>query len=381
MDRVAIVGIGMSTLEKKKSRMNYAELIYPVVTAALDDAGLAITDIDNIITTSNDFWDGRTISCMATGDASGSYDRNISAVEGDGAFGIFYAMCRILSGSYKTTLVTAYSKGSESISNLITNACFDPIWARELGLDMVSACALQARRYLNRYGVSEEECAQVTVKNRGNGLANPNAHLGMKLTVDEVMKSRPIAKPLKLHDCSPISDGACALVLANEAAAKKLKKPPVWLSGVGFCADAYQLGDRDLSECAALKDAAGRAYKMAGIKDPGKEIDLAEIYDAFSYQELMWTEGLGFAAPGGGGKLVASGATAKGGRLPVNASGGLLSGHAVIAAGMYRVAEAARQIRGEAGAMQVDKKVNRALAHGVNGLCGQSHIVWILGRS
>ncbi len=381
MDRVAIVGIGYTKIEAAKKSQNYTEMVYEAVKNALEDAGAGIDDIDNVVNTTNDFWDGWTISCMPVGGASGGADKNISGVEGDGAFGAFYMMCRVMSGNYGTGIITAHSKGSEGeeVAHVITNASFDPIYARSLGADMTSACALQARKYMNKYGISEEECAQVSVKNLGNALVNPAAQQAMKITVDDVMKSEKISEPLKQLDCSPISDGAVCLILANEERAKKFKNKPVWMKGVGFCSDAYQLGDRDLAECKQLEIAAQKAYKMAGIKDPRKEIDVAEICDAYSYQEIMWTEGLGLCGKGEGGKLVTSGATAKGGDIPVNPSGGLLSGHPYIAAGMYRLAEAARQIRGEAGGMQVKDDVKIALAHGVNGLAGQSHCVWILG--
>jgi len=132
MERVAIVGMGQTKIEASKESVNYPELVYEAVRLALEDAGVGIEEIDNVITTSNDFWDGRTISCMPVGGVSGGYDKNISCVEGDGTFGAFYGACRILSGSYGTTLVTAHSKGSESrqIAHLITNAAFDPIHAR-----------------------------------------------------------------------------------------------------------------------------------------------------------------------------------------------------------------------------------------------------------
>ena len=381
MERVAIVGIGQTKHEARKKEVNFAELVYEAVNNALKDAGIGIGEIDNVVTTCNDFWDGRTISSMATGDVSGARGKNVSVVEGDGTFGAFYGLTRILSGAYGTTLVTAYSKGSESIPYLITNAAFDPIYMRSLGLDLVTACALQARRYMKRYGITEEECALVAVKNRGNALANPNAHQGMKITVEEVMRSPKIAEPLKAFDLSPVSDGACCIILAREDRAKKMSSRPVWVKGVSFCADAYLLGDRDLSECRALEKAAQAAYRMAGVQKPREEIDVAEIHDAFTYQELLWTEGLGFCGPGEGGKLVARGATAKSGELPVNPSGGLLGAHPVIAAGLIRIAEAARQLRGDAGGMQVKEDVRLALAHGVNGVCGQSHCVWILGRN
>ncbi len=379
MERVAIVGVGQTKHAGCRPEVNYPELVYEAVSLALADAGLTIDEIDNVITTSNDFWDGRTIASMATGDVSGGVGKNISCVEGDGTFGAFYGLTRILSGSYGTTLITAYSKGSESISPLITNAAFDPIYQRCLGLDMVSSCALQARRYMKRYGISEEECALVSVKNHGNALDNPHAHLAMQLSVEDVMNSREVAVPLKLYDISPVSDGACCIILASEERSKKITGKPVWVQGVSFCADAYLLGDRDLSECRALEKAAQKAYKMAGIQNPREEIDVAEIYDAFTYQELLWTEGLGFCDRGQGGRLVADGATSREGDIPVNPSGGLLGAHPVIAAGLVRMAEAVHQIRGEAGERQVDREVCKALAHGVNGICGQSHCVWVLG--
>ncbi len=379
MDRAAIIGIGMTKVESRKLDKTFADMAFEAVRKALDDAGMTIADIDNVITTSNDFWDGRTISCMAVGDASGASDKNISCVEGDGTFGAFYGLARTLSGSYGTTLVTGHSKGSQSVSSLITNAAFDPIYNRTLGADMITACAMQSNAYMARTGTTPEQLARVSVKNHGNAMMNENVHLGMKLTVKDVLGSEMIADPLHRLDCSPVSDGCCAIIIADEKRAKKSKKKPVWIKGVGMCADAYFLGDRDLSRSESLVKAARTAYKMAGISDPGKEIDLAEVYDAFSYQELMWLEGLGICADADAGNQLDKGSFDLSGRLPVNASGGLMGGHAVIAAGLYRIAEVVRQIRGEAGAYQA-KKADTGLAHGVNGLAGQSHCVWILGK-
>ncbi len=378
MENVAIVGIGMTKIEAAKVAENFADMVWEAVGKALDDAGLTIDDIDNVITTSNDFWDGRTISCMAVGDASGVRNKNCSCVEGDGAFGAFYGLTRILSGSYGTTLVTAHSKGSESVSSLITNAAFDPIYERALGLDMVTAAALQANVYMDRTGVRPEDLARVSVKNHGNAVHNPNAQLPMKLSVSDVLKSEMMVDPLHKLDCSPVSDGACAMILAREDRARKAKTRPVWVKGVGFCADAYHLGDRDLAEPRSLTAAAKKAYGMAGITDPARQIDLAELYDAFTHQELMWIEGLGMAPYGKAAEDLEKGRFDIGGSLPVNASGGLLSGHPVIAAGLIRMAEAVRQLRGEAGAAQASK-AKTAVAQGVNGLCGQSHCVWVLG--
>lgn len=379
MEKTAIVGIGMTKQERRKEAETFSDMVFEAVTKALEDAGMTIKDIDNIVTGCNDFWDGRTISSMAVGDASGAWDKNISCVEGDGTFVAFYGMTRILSKSYRTTLVTAHSKGSESVSSLITNAMFDPIYTRPLGLDALTSSALQARRYMGKYGITEEQCAMVSVKNHNNAKNNPYSQLPMDITVHDVMNSRMLADPIKLLDASPVTDGACAIILAHEETAKRFSNHPIWIRGVGFCADAYHLGDRDLAECKSLERAAQTAYKMAGIEDPLKEIDVAEVYDAFSYQELMWTEGLAFCEKGGGGRLTESGNTKMGGSMPVNPSGGCLSAHAVIAAGLIRIAEAGLQVRGQAGDRQVEG-VKTALAHGLNGPCGQSHCVWILGK-
>lgn len=379
MDRAAIIGIGMTKIEANKVRDTFADMVWEAVNRALDDAGMTIKDIDNVITTSNDFWDGRTISCMAVGDASGVKYKNVSCVEGDGTFGAFYGLCRVLSGSYGTTLVTAHSKGSESVSSLITNASFDPIYDRALGMDMISASALQARAYMHRTKTTSEQCALVSVKNHGNARHNQYAQLPMDLSVQRVMESEMIADPLHKLDCSPVSDGCCAVVIANEERASKYKKKPVWIKGVAFCADSFFLGDRDLSRAPSLTQAAKKAFDMAGIKKPSREIRMAEVYDAFSYQELMWLEAMGLAEDGKAGKRLEKGDFAIKGSLPVNPSGGLLSGHPVIAGGLYRIAETVRQIRGEAGAYQVDD-ARLAVAHGVNGLCGQSHCVWVLGK-
>jgi len=377
MEKVGIVGVGQTKYERKKED-TFAELVFEACTGALADAGVGIEDIDNVVTVSNDFWDGRTISSMAVMDAAGSWDKDISTVEGDGVFGAMYGMMRALSGSFDTTLVVAHVKGSEGNMNLITNAMFDPIYQRKLGIDATSSAALQARSYMEKTGATEEDFARVSVKNHENGLNNPFAQIQKKISVDDVMKSRKISEPLKLFDCSPITDGAAAIVISNEKGLKRFKKDPVWILGAAHISDSYTLGYRDLTTPRALEAAAKKAYDMAGITDPLKELDVVELADAYSYMELLWYEGLGLAPKGKGVDLIRSGATAMDGDLPVNPSGGLLCAHPVLVAGLARIIEATLQIRGEAGDRQV-KGANKALAHGINGPCGQAHGVFVLG--
>jgi len=352
------------------------DLVYEVTRDALDDAGMSIDDIDNVITVSNDFLDGRTISSMAVGEAAGAHDKNISTVEGDGAFGAFYGAMRVL-GGFDTTLVVAHGKGSEGNMKIITNAMFDPVFQRHLGIDAVSAAALQANAYMDRFGLTEEDFALVSVKNHQNARNNPFSHLPLDITIDDVVASEKLADPIKRLDCSPISDGAAAVIIAREGVARKAKTPPVWIRGIAHCSDTFFLGDRRLSESPALKKAAEKAFQMAGITNPLKEIDLVELYDAFSYMEPLWLEGMGFCGAGEGGRLLREGVTAMDGPLPVNPSGGVLSAHALLVAGLARIVEASLQIRGEAGNRQV-AGAKTALAHGINGPCGQSHCVWIV---
>ncbi|MGQ9652676.1 MAG: thiolase family protein [Thermodesulfobacteriota bacterium] len=379
MEKVAIIGVGQTKYERRKRGETFSDLVYEVTVKALEDAGLSIQDIDNVVTVSNDFWDGRTISSMAVQDACGSRHKDISTVEGDGLFGAFYGAMRILSGSFSTTLVVAHNKCSQSRMNLITNAMFDPIYSRALGLDAITSAAMQARAYMERFGITEEQCALVSVKNHRNAMDNPHAQLPMEISVRDVLESKVLSDPVKLLDASPISDGAAAVILANEGAARRAKGKPVWIKGVGHCSDAYHLGDRDLARSPALRNASKKAYSMAGISDPKKELQAIELYDAFSYMELMWLEGLGICEEGGAGRLTDSGFTAADGPLPVNRSGGCLSAHPVIVAGLTRLVEAALQVRGDAGARQVPD-CKTALAHGINGPCGQSHCVMVIGQ-
>jgi len=188
-----------------------------------------------------------------------------------------------------------------------------------------------------------------------------------------------LASPLRQLDVKPVSDGACALILATEEKARKFTDKPVWIKGVAKCCDTNYLGYRELADCRSLELAARQAYKMAGIVDPKKEIDVAEISETYSYQELLWSEGLGFCARGEGAKLLESKTTFMGGDLPINPSGGLLSGVPVNVAGLDRIAEAVLQLRGEAGERQVpDAKI--AVAHGTSGAFGQLHCVFVLER-
>ncbi|MDI6754594.1 MAG: thiolase family protein [Thermodesulfobacteriota bacterium] len=378
-DRVGIVGVYQTKYEPRKIFDSYPELVFEVSSKILEETGLSIADMDQMITNSQDSWDGRTISNRTVSEACGSVLRSEAKVAMDGSYAVFYAALRILSGCFDSCLLVSHCKMSEGVPHLIHNTVFDPLYQRLLGFDELSTCALQAKRYLHKYGITEEQCAQVAVKNLKNGQRNPYAHRAMDVTVGQVMSSRMLANPIKELDAYPITDGACAMILAAEDKAKKWTPNPVWITGMASRLDSFYLGDRDLAEVASLNLAAQKAYSMAGITNPRKEIDLVELSDYFSYQELLWLEGMGFCQQGEGGKMIDQGITAMGGELPVNPSGGILSGNPITVAGAVRVAEAALQLMGKAKERQVEG-AKRALAQGHSGPCGQGQCVVILER-
>ena len=378
-ERVGIVAVGQTKYHPDRSDVNEEELAYEAIKQVLDTTGLTLSDIDSAVTCSQDFWDGRTISSMNIQHVVGAHLGHEDKVAEDGLNAVYVGMSQVLSGHQDIILVVAHTKESQADKSLVENAAFDPALMRQLGLDFLSAAAMQAKRYMYKYGITPQQCAKVAVKNRGNAKNNPFAQEPLDITVEDVLSSKTLSSPIKRLDTKPISDGACAMILAPEAKAKKLTKKPVWILGASNCYETHYLGDRDLANCDALMKAAKKAYSMAGIKNPLKEVNVAEISEEYTYQELLWLEGLGFCGPGEGGKLVDRGVTKMGGKLPVNPSGGVLSGNPVGVAGMARVAEAVLQLRGEAGDRQV-KGAQIALAHGVTGICGQHQGVMILGN-
>lgn len=375
--RIAVVGSAQTKYARRLADKHYGEMIYHTVNEALADAGMKIADIDTVVGAGCDVLDGRSISNVFVAEASGAFLKEETKVEADGAFAAVYTCMRMLSGAFDTALIVSYSKSSESHPHYYSGLMFEPILLRPMGLDGLTSSALQANRYMSRFGVTEEQCAAAAVKNRRNGMKNPLAQIRKEHSVEDVMRSEALATPIKKLDACPITDGVCVVVMAADGKARAAARP-AWIKGFSHCMDAYNLGHRDLSELPALKKAAEEAYRMAGVTDPLAQLDAAEISEAFSYQELMIYEALGFCGPGEGGAFMDGGATQPGGRLPVNPSGGLLCANPIIAAGLARVAEAAMQVTGSAGERQV-AGAKLALAHGTSGPCLQANAVLILG--
>lgn len=376
-DRIAIVGSAQSGYVERNIEESTPELIYRVTKKVLADASMTRDDIDTVVVGSCDVIDGVSISNVYSVDATGSFLKDESKVEEDAAFAAFYAYLRLMSGQFETALVVGWGKGSETSIPLYSGLIFEPFYQRPLGLEAVSAGALQARAYMERYGISDEQVARVAVKNRRNAAKNPYAQLKKEVTLEEVISSPPCALPLRELHLPPVSDGACAIILARGKRAREITDKPVWIKGVGSATDAYHLGYRDLTSLDAVKQAARSAYDMADIKDPVKDIDVAEISGSFPFQEMMLYEALGLCVVGDGGRFADEGVTEMEGELPVNPSGGPLCADPVPATGLIRMAEAYLQVSGKAGERQV-KGARRALVHATSGVCLQGNVVYVL---
>lgn len=382
-ERVGIVSVAQTKYHPDRADVSSGELAYETIGQVLEETGLTYADdgtgIDSIVTCSQAAFEGAFIAGTVVATYVGAHMKPEDHVAEDGINAVYCAFAQILGGKYDIVLVIAHCMESQIERSLIDNTAFDPIYQRLLGLDFHAAAGMQANRYMHKYGITLEQCARVAVRDRGNAKRNPFAQEPLDITVEDVLKSEIVAYPIRSLDTKPGSDGSCAMILAKEEKAKKLTNKPVWITGVANCYDAHYLGERNLAECDALGSAAQRAYGMAGITDPMKQIDVAEVSHEYSYQGLMWMEGLGFCGQGEGGKLIDSGVTQMGGQLPVNPSGGVLPGNPYTVAGMARVAEAVLQLRGEAGDRQVPG-ANVALAHGITGICGQLQAVMILSN-
>jgi acetyl-CoA C-acetyltransferase len=376
MQRVAIIGSEQTRHDRRKADKNVEDMIYETVRGLLDKTGLDIRDVGTVIGAGDDVLDGRSISNVFTADYAGAFLKEESKVEDDGAFAAAYAFMRIAAGAFDTALVYGYSKASDSSPQHYSGMIADPFYLRPLGIEAITSAAIQAQCYFNSYDITEEQAAMVAVKNRKNALDNPHAQVKGNFSVEDVMNSPVLASPIKRLDSSPSTDGCCAVLLASESAVKRLNLSPAWIAGLGFCTDAYYPGHRDLSQTRSARAAAERAYKMAAITDPRTEISIAELHETFSYQELMLYEALGFCEPGKGGRMIESGVTEAGGKLPVNLSGGALSANPIFASGLIRLAEAASRV---ASGFETSRgPAKTAIAHATSGFCLQSNIVYVV---
>ena len=266
------------------------------------------------------------------------------------------AILAIRSGMHDVVLVG----GVEKMTNLPTSDVTENLgmasdfpFEQWHGISFPGIFAMMATAHMAKYGTTQEQLARVAVKNHENGALNPKAHFQKRITIDDVLSSRTVAWPLRLYDCSPVSDGASCLVLTAPKLAKKFTDTPVHIVGSGQAQDTLGLFERDdVTTMNVTKLAAKKAYEMAGVR--AKQIDVAEVHDCFTIAEIMAYEALGFCKPGEGGDFIDEGISSLAGRMPVNTSGGLKAkGHPVGATGTAQACEIYLQLIGQAGKRQV----------------------------
>ena len=376
MEKVGIVGYYQVQLQSEANYGRY-EFIFEAVRGALDNAGLKKKDVTTVISCTNDYYDGRTISNAFSVEVGGAYLTDESKVEMDGAHAALYGLMRILSGNHKLAVIWGGSTPSCYPYHSARLFETDPTWERPNAfVNDITAGGFQMRAYMEKYGVSAEDIAKVAVNNRKNAAKNP---LSLKeaqypnLTTKEVLESGNYADPVTELMVSPLCDGVAAILLAPEKQALKITDKPVWITGVGYNQETYYLGDRDLSTSKSMESAGKMAFKAAGIKNPKDEIDVAELSELFAHEELIFSEALGLAEKGQGAKLNYG----INGDLPINPSGGALGGNPPCATGLIRIIEAVKQLRGEANGYQV-KDAKKAIASGQIGMCAQNNIIYVL---
>jgi acetyl-CoA C-acetyltransferase len=376
--RVAIVGTGHSKFGVRLD-VSLAELAYESIREALNEARIGLDDVDLVVVGNAGGWSSEPLPAIVVNEysrLSGKATLRVEAACSTGSSAIKVARDAIASGDAEVALVVGVEKMNESPTPTVVEfigRAGNYFWEFEnYGLTFPGYYALYATAYMFNYGASEEDFCQVAVKNHYYASMNPKAQFQRRITVEDCMKSRYVAWPIKLYDSSPITDGSAAVILASEDVAGKITDSQVWIEAIGASSDTSNLSKRqNFLGLDAARKAALQAYKKAGLDPEGvvEQLDLAEVHDCFTIAEVMAYEDLGFARRGEGVKLVREGQTYIGGLIPVNLSGGLKAkGHPIGATGVSMAVEIARQLWGrvERG-RQALVKVGRGLAHNVGG--------------
>ena len=379
--RCAVVGVGQTRHASKRADVSIPGLVREAALRALADANMTFADIDAVVIgKAPDMFEGVMMPELHLADALGAVGKPMMRVHTAGSVGgstALVAASLIQAGVHQRVLTVAYEKQSESDTTwaLSPRIPFQPATIAGAG----GYFAPHIRSYIARSGAPPEIGMMVAVKDRTNALRNPYAHLHEEdISMDKVRQSPMLWDPIRFAETCPASDGACAMVLTGEADAMRGNAPPAWLRGTAMRSEPTMFSGRNQVNPQAGRECAADVYAQAGITNPRREIDVAEIYVPFSWFEPMWMENLAFAPLNEGWKMTAEGATAFQGDMPINPSGGVLSSNPIGASGMLRFAEAAMQVRGQAGEHQVpDAKT--ALGHAYGG-GSQFFAMWIVSN-
>jgi acetyl-CoA C-acetyltransferase len=362
MRDVAVIGVGCTNFGEWWDR-SFRNLFVEAGVMAIEDANLAGEQIDAMYVgnmSAGRFIEQEHIGALIA-DYSGLATENIPSTRveaacASGGLAFREAVIAVASGMANIAVAAGVEKMTDVDTSLSTDAlaaAADREWEGFVGATFPGLYAMIATDYMHRYPLTREQLAQVAIKNHYNGARNPIAQFQKEITLDTVLNSTMVADPLRLFDCSPITDGAAAVVVAPLEMAKKFTDTPIKVLATAQASDTIALHDRrDISTLDATVAAGNRAFKMAGLER--KDIDFVEVHDCFTIAEICAIEDLGFCKKGEAGRLTAEGYTALDGNLPVNTSGGLKAcGHPVGATGIKQVYEAVLQLRGEAGKRQV----------------------------
>ena len=407
---VAVIGCGQTKHSSRRRDVNVAEMVEDAAWNAMEDAGVTPDEVDAIVIGNMQGFGGVAQGEQWIGDWIGAPGKPVLRITTGGTTGgsvgqgAFYS---VASGMYDTVLAVAWEKHSDSrergaTTGLLSVALANVFHALNYGLGLkhliattvVGAAAgvavYQARFYMHRSGCRIEHLDMVAAKSRRNAAKNKYAHLQWPgCTSDDVAKTEMIAYPFRFGHICPASDGASAIVVAEESIARKRAERPAWIKGLASYSDEENqlmsesnggVGVLDPSEQMGCRVSAMKAYQMAGIKDPKKEIDVAEIYQPFPSQELIFAERLGLFDEGKAWVALEEGQMEIDGKMPTDPSGGVLATNAVGSAALERILEAALQIMGKAGEHQVPKDVKNAVAHGWGGVTNYNTVT-VLGDS
>ena len=380
-ERCGVIGVGQTHYAAKRIDVSMRGLVREAAERALADAALDWPDIEAVVVgKAPDTFEGCVLPELQLADALGAAGKPLLRVHTAGSVGgstACVAASLVQAGIHERVLTVSYEKQSES------NAMWGLTIAAPFGVAVVAGAggyfAPIVRGYIRRSGAAEDTGIRTALKDRQNAHRNPYAHLRIEGISYEMIRDSPMLwDPIRYLETCPSSDGACAMVLASERAARAAPRPPAWVRATAMRSEPTMFAGRDSINPLAGRMAARELYEKAGIRDPRAEIDCAEIYVPFAWFEAMWLENLGIAPENEGWKMVQQGATALDGDFPVNMSGGVLSSNPIGASGMIRFAEAALQVRGEAGEHQVEG-VRTALGHAYGG-GSQYFSMWIVSR-
>jgi acetyl-CoA C-acetyltransferase len=372
---VAVIGIGITKFGELWDK-SFRQLIADAGAKAILDSGISGSEIDSLYVGSMSA--GRFIGQehvgALVGDCAGFSHMHIPTIRvesacASGGIAVRQGFLSIASGMNDVVVVGGIEKMTDVVGNEATNTlatALDQEWEAFFGTTFPSLYAMIATRHMYKYGTTKDQLAQVAVKNHANGALNPFAQYKRAISIESVLKAPMVASPLGMLDCSPVSDGAAAIVLCSADRAKDYTDKPVKIIGSGQASDTLPLhGRNSITTFKATVRAAKKAYEQSNTEP--KEIDVAEVHDCFTIAEILAVEDLGFVKKGDGKNAINNKITTLDGQIPVNTSGGLKAkGHPIGATGVSQIAEIVIQLRGDADKRQI-KDAKIGLAHNVGG--------------